>query len=597
MKVKVNIFGRILILVILLLIPIIVLYSYSNRIAGNVVGEQIKSSGLNQLTFFLYQFDSVIQNLSMFPVILGQDPHLRDYLDKTGAALPEALAEQARITGKLGLQSVSSAWSNDLTVVIPGQSKVLSSNIYVNGSSQWSWDGAVRSVWTYEEDRSRGHPTGSFIREIAEPASAKRVNQAIALFQVRFPVQNIQELLDLYKKDKAGDPFLYKSGQDPIRTSTPDTATMQPIIRALDSIELNESGQELVGIDGQQVLVSYVRSGQLGGWYLVDYAPVGKVLAPITQTRNLFYVSVGLLLLMSVLASFMLYRNVQIPIINMVRGMQRLQLGDLTARIGYRAKNEFGYLIRRFNEMAEQIQALVEDVYVEKIRSREATLKQLQSQINPHFLYNSLFFIINSAMMDDRDSVVAMSQHLAEYFRYTTRVDNQTVALKDELGLIGHYLEIQNMRMHRIEYEIAVPDTMMDEIVPRLIIQPLVENAIVHGIERRTDGGRITITGEQDETYNRIVVQDNGTGLTAKELHRLLAGLREPMTDRIGRGTWNVHQRLYYQFGEGSGLTFGEVPEGGLKAVLTWNRKRNAKDSAVLGAKGAESDRSAVDRR
>jgi two-component system sensor histidine kinase YesM len=153
------------------------------------------------------------------------------------------------------------------------------------------------------------------------------------------------------------------------------------------------------------------------------------------------------------------------------------------------------------------------------------------------------------------------------------------------------------MRMHRIEYEIAVPDSMMEEIVPRLIIQPLVENAIVHGIERRTDGGRITITGEQDETYNRIVVQDNGTGLTAKELHRLLAGLREPMTDRIGRGTWNVHQRLYYQFGEGSGLTFGEVPEGGLKAVLTWNRKRNAKDSAVLGAKGAESDRSAVDRR
>lgn len=586
---KVNIFGRILILVILLLIPIIALYSFSNRIAGNVVGEQIQSSGLNQLTFFLHQFDSVLENLSMFPVILGQDPHFRDYLDKAGtsaAATPDRLAEQALITRKLGLQSVSSAWSNDLTVVIPGQAKVLSSNIYLNGSSQWTWEEEVRHEWTYEEDLSRGHPTGSFIREIAEPASARRVNQAAALFQVRFPVQNINELLDLYKKDKPSDPFLYKSGLEPILTSTPDKSTVQTIRRTLDGLTLNESGQERIGLDGRQLLVSYVRSSQLEGWYMIDYAPVDLVLAPITKTRNLFYISVGLLLALSTLASFMLYRNVQIPIMNLIRSMQRLKRGDMTARIDYRAKNEFDYLIRRFNEMAEQIQVLVEDVYVEKIRSREATLKQLQSQINPHFLYNSLFFIINSAMMDDRDSVVAMAQHLAEYYRYTTRVDNQKVTLKDELELIGHYLEIQNMRMHRLEYEISVPKPMMDEVVPRLIIQPLVENAIIHGIERRTEGGRISISGERDEHVNRVIVQDNGTGLTGKELHQLLAGLHQPMTDRIGRGTWNVHQRLYYQFGEGSGLTFHESPGGGLRAVLTWNRRGGSAEKHEVGAEG-----------
>ncbi|MEF3306121.1 sensor histidine kinase [Paenibacillus sp. GYB003] len=572
---KINIFGRILVLIVLLLIPILLLYSFSTRTAGQVVREQVQSSSLNQLTFFLYQLDSAIAGLSMFPVILGQDPHIRDFLDRPAAeALPESLGRQARVTEKLGLQSVSGPWSNDLSIVLPRERKVLSSNIYLNGTPNWNWTGAVRTAWTYEKDATRGFPTGAFVREVAEPATARRVDQAAALFHVSFADRNISELLDIYKKDKQSEPFLYKPGEEPIVSSTSDKRTMEPVIRMIDETALGGSGQKRLEAGGRQVLVSYAASGQLDGWYLVDYEPVERVLAPIAQSRNWFYGSVALLLLLSTLAAFMLYRNVQIPILNLIRSMHRLKRGDLSTRIEYRSRNEFDYLIVRFNEMAEQIQLLVEDVYAEKIRSREATLKQLQSQINPHFLYNSLFFIINSAMMDDRDSVVAMSQHLAEYFRYTTRVDDQTVTLRDELGMTRHYLEIQSMRMHRLSYDIRVPESMMDETVPRLIVQPLVENAIVHGIEGRPEDGRIEIAGEQDDVFNRIVVRDNGAAVSEAELELLRSSLDHPMTDRIGRGTWNVHQRLYYQFGEGSGLSFEPNPGGGLQAKLTWRRSR-----------------------
>jgi two-component system sensor histidine kinase YesM len=250
-------------------------------------------------------------------------------------------------------------------------------------------------------------------------------------------------------------------------------------------------------IDKQQYLVSYVKSTQLD-WYLVDYVPVQKILSPITMTRKLFYISIGLLLMMSVLASFILYRNVQIPIGKMIQSVQKVKRGDLSARIDYKAKNEFDFLIQRFNEMATQIQVLVEDVYAEKIRSREATLKQLQSQIHPHFLYNSLFFIINSAEMEDKESVVAMSQNLAEFYRYTTRVEKQVVRLQEEVNFVIHYLNIQRLRIHRLVYDIRIPDDMLNESVPRLILQPLVENAILHGIERSTESDHITIKGEQD---------------------------------------------------------------------------------------------------
>jgi two-component system sensor histidine kinase YesM len=567
---KLNIFSKILILVILLLIPILLLYSFSNRITNQVIQEQIQTSNLNQLSFFMNQLDSNIENLSISPVIFGNDPYVREFIDKTVPSY-DILKAQSRMTEKLGLQSVSNAWSNDLTLVLPKERTIFSSNIYLNGSNVWSWEERIHTEWRFIEDRSRGEAVGTFIREISEPTNAISVQKADAIFQVKFPVGNMINLMDIYKRDKKSDPFLYHADYKPILNSTSSLLAVEPVIQQLSRRVLNDSGQERFMIEDQGYLISFVQSKQLG-WYLIDYVPVQRILSPITKTRYLFYFSIGLLLLMSVLASFLLYQNVQIPIVQITRSLQKMKRGDLSTRIEFRSRNEFDYLIQRFNEMAERIQVLVEDVYVEKIRSREATLKQLQSQINPHFLYNSLFFIINSAELEDRESVVAMSQNLAEFYRYTTRVENQSVRLGDELDFVTHYLNIQNLRMRRMSYTISVAETMLDEIVPRLIIQPLVENAIIHGIENRMDGGQITITGEQDSMFNRIIIEDNGAGLSEAALQKLHAQLQEPITDEIGCGTWNVHQRLYYQFGEGSELTFHSVIGGGLRVILTWNR-------------------------
>ncbi len=175
-------------------------------------------------------------------------------------------------------------------------------------------------------------------------------------------------------------------------------------------------------------------------------------------------------------------------------------------------------------------------------------------------------------MLDDRDSVVEMSQNLAEFYRYTTRVENQWVTVREELKMVSHYLSIQNLRMQRLEFEVSVPEEMMELRIPRLIVQPLVENAIIHGIEQNAAGGLIKITGGQDNVLNKIMVEDNGAGMTPEQIKHLHFQLGMPMSDEIGCGTWNVHHRLYYQFGEGSGLSFQQSPTGGVKAVIAWNR-------------------------
>ncbi|MBP1991581.1 sensor histidine kinase [Paenibacillus eucommiae] len=570
---KPTIFSKVIVLIVLLLTPVLILYIYTNKVSMDVVRDQIESSSISQLSFFLQQLDTTVEQLAMFPGILSSDPYLSEFVDHRSDKPYDRLKEQTRLMQKLSLQSVSSAWTNDLTLYLPGDRMVISSNIFKDYSSEdvnkfapltnWSYDATVRG-----DART---PGARFVRQIVDPVHATQASEINAMIQVSFPVTNVSSMLDQVKTGGKGDPFLYRNGFPPIGSKTMNDSFVKDLNSLLDGQVMQDSGRLVTTLAGREVKIYYVKSKQLG-WYLVDYVPVASILAPIRETNAFFYTTLGMLLAMSLLAAYLLYRNVQKPIGKLVRGVQLLKKGDLSARISYRPHNEFDFLFERFNEMAEQIQDLVQRVYAEKIRLHEATLKQLQAQINPHFLYNSLFFIVNTALLQDTKSVVAMAQNLAEYYRYTTRMEDRTAPLREELKLVDNYLTIHNLRLQRLHYEIGVPEAMLDLQLPRLLLQPIVENAIVHGIENKPGEGIIRITGVIYDESCEIVVEDNGVGMadeTFAQMERQLVLQREASS---GFGVWNVNQRLHYVFGEGAGLRLSHSPLGGLRVTLTWRR-------------------------
>ena len=570
---KPTIFTKVLVLIALLLTPVLFLYIYTNQVSVDVVREEMESSSLNRLSFFLQQFDTTVEQLAMFPVILNSDPYLREFVDRRSDKPYDKLKEQTRLMQKISLQSVSAAWTNDLSVYLPKDQLVISSNIFKSYDPADIDKFAPLKTWTYD-GTVRGDartPGARFTRQIVDPLGATDPAAIQAMIQVSFPVASISAMLDQMKTGGKGDPFLYRNGFSPIGSATMSEGSVQAIVSMLDGQSLQESGHFVAMVAGRQVAVYYVKSRQLD-WYLVDYVPVDSILAPIRKTNLLFYVTLGLLLGMSFLAAYLLYRNVQKPIGKLLNGVRLLKKGDLSARIRYRPNNEFDFLIDRFNEMAEQIQDLVQRVYAEKIRLHEATLKQLQAQINPHFLYNSLFFIINTAMLEDTRSVVAMAQNLAEYYRYTTRMENRTAALDEEMKLVANYLTIHNLRLGRLRCELDVPESMRELPIPRLLLQPIVENAIVHGIENKPGEGVIRISGSVSEGLCRIVVDDNGLGMTDEAIAGMEHQLALPQEAASGFGMWNVHQRLRYVFGEGAGLKLSHSPLGGLRVTLTWGR-------------------------
>jgi two-component system sensor histidine kinase YesM len=197
-------------------------------------------------------------------------------------------------------------------------------------------------------------------------------------------------------------------------------------------------------------------------------------------------------------------------------------------------------------------------------------IKQLQSQINPHFLYNCLFFINNMVRLGHDDAIVAMSHNLAEYFRYTTRTEKPLAAIRAEAKVVANYLTIQSLRMDRLQYRIDIPEQLMELEIPRLLIQPIVENSIVHGIENKRNSGTIQITGKEDHRFYYLLVEDDGMGMTTDSIAELMQKINLPLDDAMGCALWNIQQRLHIHFGEESGMRFYPSSIGGLTTEIYW---------------------------
>ncbi|MFC4302323.1 sensor histidine kinase [Cohnella boryungensis] len=562
---RMNTFGKVITLVIVLLVPIIILYGYSHQVSVKVVRENIESEKAHRLSFFNSQIQSAVDQLTKFSVIVSRDPEVKEYLAEYDTLPPLAkLQKQQRIVDMLNLQVLTSVWNSQIILHLPKQKEVITTDYFVQYDERYL-ERAVPGRWSYYTNVVNGANEAyySLIRSSSNPD---------LWIEVRFIDANIRNMLKHFNQGGDGEPIFYSPGKQAIANETSDPVLIAALVQQLDTSELGTSGHLDMTAGERKYTINYVKSDALG-WYLVDYVPLQQILMPITTSRNLFYISITLLLGVSILATTLLYRNVQRPIHMLIRSVKKIRMGQYSTRLRKQPNNEFDFLFESFNKMAEQIQELIEKVHVENLRSREATLKQLQSQINPHFLYNCLFYIKNMANLDDKEAVVAMALNLGEYYRYTTRVNNEIATVEEEIRLVVNYLTIQNLRIQRFHCDIEIPDRMNELAIPRLLLQPIVENAIIHGIEKQAGFGLIRITGEQEGCLCKITVEDNGAGMNPEEIAALQKKLALPMEDDMGCGMWNVNQRLIHLYKGRSGLRLSRSELGGMRIELVWEEE------------------------
>jgi two-component system sensor histidine kinase YesM len=319
--------------------------------------------------------------------------------------------------------------------------------------------------------------------------------------------------------------------------------------------EITDDTSEWMDIDGERMLVSSIYS-EATSWRFVTLDPIDRIQNNSNAYRNLT-IGIGFLaLIIALLISNYVSRRITKPLRTLQHNMKQVQTGNFNIQLDVQSLDEVGQLTQSFNKMTDEIHKLVNDVYKSEITRKEAQLKALHSQINPHFLYNTLDSMNAIAVIEEVPLLARMAKMLSEMFRYSISAGAQIIELKEELKQIIRYVEIQQIRYDdKFSLQLSIPDHFLSYRIPKLTLQPIVENAIYHGLEMIPEAGRIEISCYETRDYTIIEVSDNGIGIAEEKLANIQKHLLEyaNYTDHIGLA--NVRERIELHFGTKYGIT------------------------------------------
>ena len=304
---------------------------------------------------------------------------------------------------------------------------------------------------------------------------------------------------------------------------------------------------------------------------LYIYQPEDTLLASL-RPYKWYLITVSFALLVSVcLFSIQVKQMVITPLNKLMKAFSSMDQASTKIKVEYDKNDEFNYVYAQFNDMCAKLRQLIKQVYEEKLHSNNAELKQLQYQISPHFLYNCLFIINRLARMENTEAVVKFSQHLGNYYQFITRSGAQEITLSVEFEHLNEYISIQSMRFgKRITVE---QDNEMDifktVLVPRLILQPIVENAYNHGLKNKMSNGIIRIRNMNENGLIIITIEDNGEELTDEMLFAVNDKLKNARKIHETTGLLNIHRRVQIHFGEEYGIQAKRSDFGGICIMLT----------------------------
>lgn len=340
----------------------------------------------------------------------------------------------------------------------------------------------------------------------------------------------------------------------------------------LDGIirELSGLGTVTAGSGQTSKLIAYYTS-PLTGWTTVQSVPLRVLL---TDTVKVRYIVIGIGVLCLVLATVLsVWMSLWVtkPISLLRNSMKKVEKGKFDEVIPIRSRDEVGQLGHTFNVMVSRLSDLTYRLYESELREKVAKISSLQSQINPHFLYNTLGSISMYAEIGGSREVVDMTHHLSGLLRYSIGNDNSDATLEQELGHVKGYLSIQNIRFEeRLSYEFGIPAELLPYGMLRLSLQPLVENAIIHGLEHGRGDVHISIAAARKDDMLLVTVADNGLGMTEQQLQALRVKLdHAPLPDGPGgNGLVNVHRRIVLRFGYRYGLKIESRVRVGTRVIM-----------------------------
>ena len=325
----------------------------------------------------------------------------------------------------------------------------------------------------------------------------------------------------------------------------------------------------LTGTGNDGKLYSISRSEKTG-WTVVDCTNVKELLSKSRQAQSVYVLTAIILVIVALLFSRFMARSITLPIQKLRDSMKKVQEGDFSVSdVVVDSKNEIGSLTKSFDVMTHRIHELMEQNVHEQEEKRKSELKALQSQINPHFLYNTLDSIIWMAEGKKNEEVVLMTASLARLLRQSISNEDEVVPIANEVEYARGYLTIQKMRYKdKLEFQIEVDSSILYIPLIKLVLQPIIENAIYHGLKYKESKGLLIIKGFMKDGNAVLQVIDDGVGMDEETLAHIYDKHKVNYHSN-GVGVYNVQKRLKLYYGEDYGITYTSELGKGTTATIT----------------------------
>jgi len=562
-------------LLIISILPSIGLGSLTGYTVERIIDKQETEHTLQLIDQVNKKLESYASNMQNISYLLSMDPEIKEFLTEQNSAF----TEDEDYSIRQFMQGLSTLYPEVASIlVVNSQGEYISNDLYTRGNkdlTKESWykeavanEGIVKIIG-HPKDRSlashvnyKNSEVVTVVRAIIEPETQKVLGGVLIDLKLRV----IAEATKNVKLGKSG--YLMVIDEEGEQIYAPANPLINEVPKRL--LDVEDSGFFSEEIDGDKLQFIYQKQ-PFTNWTTVGIFSSNESVVEV-RTIHLFVICfVFLVVLFGVTASYYLSNSMSQPIVQLMSFMKKVESGNLEIRYKGDREDEIGMLGRSFNLMIIKINELLKLTERQERQKREAELRSLQAHIKPHFLYNTLDTISWMARKQGAVDVAEVVASLSKLFRIGLNKGNDIILFSEEIEHIKSYLKIQKARYRdKLNYTLEIDPKTNDFMIVKLILQPIVENAIYHGIKERKGPGHIHIEAQVSNNTFVITVKDDGKGIESDRLQLLRQKLNNVDTQNkqgavadFGYGMMNVQSRLKLTYGEAYGISIdSEIANG-----------------------------------
>lgn len=574
-------------MIVLLVIMSIIPASLLGAVSLNLYSQNLERNGIQEsqtyLEFLDYRLDQNMYDIHKTVLLSAYDESVRDYFDPACSMSGEEREEMLRMVQRelINLRLREKAHS----VILVGQNKgaliyslaefasvryVEQLNYQVLGSDEFE----IYASWA-EPTMVEGVAVVPYERIVLGTSSGEPVARLV----VNYPESSFAELYASYEQEK-NTHFFVLNENGKIISCSDKTSFAQDVEEVLNiSKDRLKEGSGALHADG--MLITYYKNSRRG-YTLVERIPL-SVFSSMFQPVLMLLVSIAAVsLIFCLILGTLLSRSITRPLYALIDRVSN-ERSSVSHAGALGSQNEIAILSESYDAVVDRLENLIAEYYEEQRKKKEAQIRALEFQINPHFLYNTLSTIIWLIDAGEGEQAIGITQKLSLFFRISISKGKDFIYLRDEVKHVQLYIDIQKARYaDRIFVTYDVPEELLAYEVPKLILQPLVENSIIHAMQTKRDKAcRIVIRARLDENAIILFVEDDGETATKETIaamnHFLMDRKSVPADSNYGIGISNVHDRIFMSFGDGYGLSYQRVA-GNTIARLRIKARRGGND-------------------